>query len=643
LQKYRIVFLVAFVLGVFYPAVFAEISIVDDAGAIDSFLNSDAYSIRAIFVPNTASGGYYRPFIGVSYLLDKLIWLFDPKAMHLENILMHCLNIVLVYFLALTLLERDNKNGSLVPLTASLLFGVHPIVTESVNWISGRTDLMAANFILLCMILVIKYFKKKSIIVIIASILLFMGAVFSKEISLGFLPALFIFVVARKGSFWLNNKECVVFAPAEMITFLIFVSVSVLEVLFIGNYWFVIVMGIIYCFTSIYQTHHRNGERIVAVDYAKYLVFTVASLSAAIGLFWGVRRLVYTSDIDKISMTLKLIFDDTNYAISVFFRAIAFYVKKFFLPLPLNFYIREIDPLYSLVGIIIFFVCLALFRKLTKASVLFIAGICMVLPALPFAFGTIAWTPYAERYIYIATAFWSLSMSLLGADLIRLFYEKYDSLRFALAIKLTVLFLLLLMSMVTFQRNLKWMTNIGIIGDTVSQSPESKTLRSFYMVAYCNKNDFAAAKNQYHIANSLYSLQYDETLDVNMAGILAAEADFKEAERYYLIALNKTKWRSALSLNAYFNFICDDKALDALGINNDERRLARRIDIGKKLYGLNKDPIVFYRLGQLAVSSYQYSEAISFFSKAANELPAANVYRDYSLRIISKLEKKSGL
>ena len=33
----------------------------------------------------------------------------------------------------------------------------------------------------------------------------------------------------------------------------------------------------------------------------------------------------------------------------------------------------------------------------------------MLLPALPFAFGTIAWTGYAERYIYLSSAFWIIS------------------------------------------------------------------------------------------------------------------------------------------------------------------------------------------------------------------------------------------
>ena len=40
----------------------------------------------------------------------------------------------------------DNR---LAPLFAALLFAVHPVHTESVSWISGRTDVLAALFFLL--------------------------------------------------------------------------------------------------------------------------------------------------------------------------------------------------------------------------------------------------------------------------------------------------------------------------------------------------------------------------------------------------------------------------------------------------------------------------------------------------------------
>lgn len=51
---------------------------------------------------------------------------------------------------------------------------------------------------------------------------------------------------------------------------------------------------------------------------------------------------------------------DPNYSVSVFLGAVGFYVKKFFLPLPLNLFIVEVDPLYDFIGIGVLLGCVAL-------------------------------------------------------------------------------------------------------------------------------------------------------------------------------------------------------------------------------------------------------------------------------------------
>ena len=88
--------------------------------------------------------GMYRPVLLVTYLLnfqfgDGTVWGF-----HVANLLVHILNVCLVYWLSLLL---SGRHGS--ARVASMLFALHPLCTEPVNYISSRSDSLAALFYLL--------------------------------------------------------------------------------------------------------------------------------------------------------------------------------------------------------------------------------------------------------------------------------------------------------------------------------------------------------------------------------------------------------------------------------------------------------------------------------------------------------------
>lgn len=88
--------------------------------------------------------GLYRPVTVLSYVLDAKIGGMKPWIFHAGNILLHAIASLLVFFLARTLLQKD-----IPALAASLLFAVHPVHTEAVAWVSGRSELLAAVFVLL--------------------------------------------------------------------------------------------------------------------------------------------------------------------------------------------------------------------------------------------------------------------------------------------------------------------------------------------------------------------------------------------------------------------------------------------------------------------------------------------------------------
>jgi Flp pilus assembly protein TadD len=88
-------------------------------------------------------GLYYRPLVLVSYALNHSFGGHAPLGYHLVNVGLHLANTALVFALARALSGRVQLAAAV-----ALLFGLHPINTEAVAWISGRGDLLATLFFL---------------------------------------------------------------------------------------------------------------------------------------------------------------------------------------------------------------------------------------------------------------------------------------------------------------------------------------------------------------------------------------------------------------------------------------------------------------------------------------------------------------
>jgi len=84
--------------------------------------------------------------------------------------------------------EEKSRPGIILPsFLAALLFALHPIHTESVAWISGRTDILSTLFFLLSFIAYLTYEKDGKTRSLIISSLFFLFALFSKENAMSFI------------------------------------------------------------------------------------------------------------------------------------------------------------------------------------------------------------------------------------------------------------------------------------------------------------------------------------------------------------------------------------------------------------------------------------------------------------------------
>ncbi|MBI2821511.1 MAG: tetratricopeptide repeat protein, partial [Acidobacteria bacterium] len=118
---------------------------------------------------------------------------FSPSIYHLTNILLHAANSLLVFLL----LHRLSQDPSLA-LAASLIFALHPVHTEAVAWVSGRTELLACFFMLVAWWTALaSEGKRLPWWRIGAAPFLYLLALLSKESALVFLPVLWCFRTAQ--------------------------------------------------------------------------------------------------------------------------------------------------------------------------------------------------------------------------------------------------------------------------------------------------------------------------------------------------------------------------------------------------------------------------------------------------------------
>ena len=131
-----------------------------------------------------------RPLLMFSYWVNYQVSQ-APFGFHATNILIHLLNGFLVFFIVRKLLQ-PNSSGWLLPGFAAAVFLFHPIQTESVSYVAGRSESLSALF-LLAAFAVFLYRRSPAVSwrISIAVLLLFGAAAATKEHTL-VLPAVLL-------------------------------------------------------------------------------------------------------------------------------------------------------------------------------------------------------------------------------------------------------------------------------------------------------------------------------------------------------------------------------------------------------------------------------------------------------------------
>jgi tetratricopeptide (TPR) repeat protein len=103
-----------------------------------------AENVRLIFSEEYwykgAPSGLYRPLTTLSFLMNYALGSgANPAAYHWTNFVLHEINVTLVYWLGLVIF-----GDPALALALAALWGLHPLLTDSVTNVAGRADLLAA-------------------------------------------------------------------------------------------------------------------------------------------------------------------------------------------------------------------------------------------------------------------------------------------------------------------------------------------------------------------------------------------------------------------------------------------------------------------------------------------------------------------
>jgi Flp pilus assembly protein TadD len=132
-----------------------------------------------------------RPLVNLSYAIDRRLWGPEPFGFHVTSVLLHMLNVGLLFHLVRRL--AGDRNRRLAPLTtrpiqpeaaafaAASLFGVHPLMTEAVGYISGRSEVLCAALFLGALLAGRRWMRMGGAAWWLLTLLLWIAAILAKE------------------------------------------------------------------------------------------------------------------------------------------------------------------------------------------------------------------------------------------------------------------------------------------------------------------------------------------------------------------------------------------------------------------------------------------------------------------------------
>ena len=440
----------------------------DLAKNLPSFFNASYFKIANI----EAS---YRPVATFSYFLLYAVFDLNPFGYHLFSLVLHILNVILVYLLMGAI--RQNKTTS---FTAGLLFACHPALTEAINCVSYNEDLLATLFFLWSLLFYIS------------------GKAGEKKSELRFYFFSLIFFLCG-----LLSKEMAVTLPA-----------------------------VILLYDILSQTAHRQPsvKRIIkTITHRKFFYLGYI----AIGLFYVSLRFFILSDPQASapysygSLLERIIYLPAHLfgflKIAVFpFNLNAYYVFSY----PKSFFeITNIIAYMTILGLIV--VSLLIYKNSKALSFGFWWFFITLFPVYNLVE---IMNPIADRYLYLPLVGFCIAVSIfLNETLGRILKHRINNT--GVVKILTIILILVAYSSMTVARNRDWKDNFSLWTQTVESSPNSSIAHGSLGRAYQDRGLFKEAIAEYKKAVQLNPADFKAYYNLGL--IYEKQGLLEDAIHYY--------------------------------------------------------------------------------------------------------------
>ncbi len=384
------------------------------SGIVDAFRMDLFYGITE--VPRIT---YYRPVITILNVITYKLVGLEAFFFHLENFILHIANATLVFILLKNVLRLSMASSFL----GALVFAIHPVNTETVAFISGRTDLLATFFFLAALVLIMyrRSSRKFSFKHLIIPFILYVPGLLSKEnvIVFGLMVVLVDYFQSETrspSSYWKASKKFVI------TTLSVWVGVTLIYVLV----RFFLIKGI------------SMGSRYPGGTFPK----TMLTMTK-----------VFFHYIYLLLMPLSQMASYHNY-----FQVVGSASSSGIFPLVRL--ILSIFGVFACIGISVFLIL----KKYKSFLPLwwFLLTLLPVMNIIPFGI----WL--AERFLYLPSIALSILIGLAGDGVMK--KQKAGTTKTACII---LVFLLSLYAYMAFQRCIVWRNNKSLWEDVVSKNPEN--------------------------------------------------------------------------------------------------------------------------------------------------------------------------
>ena len=155
-----------------------------------------------------------RPLVILTWALDWRLWGLDPLGYHVVNVAVHAVNAGLVFLLGEALCRRLALRQPLVTaLAAAAVWAVHPMNTEAVTYVTGRSESLCATFYLATVLCWMRWRRTRDGFQLLLALGAFIMAAATKEVAATIPAALLVVELLVPGPQPMRRRDWLAMVP----------------------------------------------------------------------------------------------------------------------------------------------------------------------------------------------------------------------------------------------------------------------------------------------------------------------------------------------------------------------------------------------------------------------------------------------